>query len=51
MPTELSRDSFQELLVPARQMQQQQQQQHLPQIREKAAMLDAGAFMAMVRRR
>ena len=48
MRTELLRDSFQEPLVPARQMQQQQQQ---PQIREKAAMLDAGAFMALVRGR
>ena len=50
MRTELLRDSFQEPLVPARQMQQQQQQL-LPQIREKAAMLDAGAFMALVRGR
>ena len=47
MSTELLRDSFQELLVPARQMQQQ----YLPQIREKAATLDAGAIMAMVRGR
>jgi hypothetical protein len=33
--------------VPARQMQQQ----YLPQIREKAATLDAGSVMAMVRGR
>ena len=51
MRTELLRDSFQEPLVPARQMQRQQQQQLLLQIREKAAMLDAGAFMALVRGR
>ena len=36
--------------MPARQMQQQQQQ-YLPQIREKAATLDTGAFMALVRGR
>lgn len=47
MSTALLRDSFQQLLVPARQMQQQ----YLPQIREKAATLDAGAIMAMVRGR
>jgi uncharacterized protein (DUF697 family)/DnaJ-domain-containing protein 1 len=47
MSTALLRDSFQELLVPARQMQQQ----YLPQIREKAATLDAGSVMAMVRGR
>ena len=47
MSTALLRDTFQELLVPARQMQQQ----YLPQIREKAATLDAGSIMAMVRGR
>jgi uncharacterized protein (DUF697 family)/tellurite resistance protein len=47
MGTALLRDTFQELLVPARQMQQQ----YLPQMREKAATLDAGSIMAMVRGR
>ena len=47
MSTALLRDTFQELLVPARQMQQQ----YLPQIREKATTLDAGSIMAMVRGR
>jgi len=47
MSTALLRDSFQQLLVPARQMQQQ----YLPQIREKASTLDAGSIMAMVRGR
>ena len=47
MSTTLLRDSFQELLVPARQLQQQ----YLPQIREKAATLDAGKILAMVRGR
>jgi uncharacterized protein (DUF697 family)/tellurite resistance protein len=47
MSTALLRDSFQQLLVPARQMQQQ----YLPQIREKATTLDAGSIMAMVRGR
>ena len=47
MSTAVLRDSFQQLLVPARQMQQQ----YLPQIREKAATLDAGSIMAMVRGR
>ena len=47
MSTALLRDTFQELLVPARQMQQQ----YLPQMREKAATLDAGSIMAMVRGR
>ena len=47
MSTALLRDSFQELLVPARQLQQQ----YLPQIRDKAATLDAGSIMAMVRGR
>ncbi len=47
MSTTLLRDSFQELLVPARQLQQQ----YLPQIREKAVTLDAGKILAMVRGR
>lgn len=47
MSTALLRDSFQQLLVPAQKMQQQ----YLPQIREKAATLDAGSIMAMVRGR
>lgn len=47
MRTALLRDSFQELLGPARQLQQQ----YLPQIRDKAATLDAGQIMAMVRGR
>jgi hypothetical protein len=47
MSTAVLRDSFQQLLGPARQMQQQ----YLPQIREKAATLDAGSIMAMVRGR
>lgn len=47
MSTTLLRDSFQELLVPARQLQQQ----YLPQIREKATTLDAGKILAMVRGR
>lgn len=38
-------DMFQGLLVPARQMQTQ----YLPQIRQKAASLDAGQIMAMMR--
>jgi uncharacterized protein (DUF697 family)/tellurite resistance protein len=47
MSTAVLRDSFQQMLVPARQMQQQ----YLPQIREKASTLDAGSIMAMVRGR
>lgn len=47
MSTALLRQTFQDLLGPARQMQQQ----YLPQIREKAATLDAGSIMAMVRGR
>ena len=47
MSTALLRDSFQELLGPAKQLQAQ----YLPQIREKAATLDAGQIMAMVRGR
>lgn len=47
MSSALLRDSFQELLGPARQLQQH----YLPQIRDKAATLDAGQIMAMVRGR
>ena len=45
MSTALLRDTFQDLLGPARQMQTQ----YLPQIREKAATLDAGQIMNLVR--
>lgn len=45
MNTALLRDSFQSLLGPARQMQTQ----YLPQIQQKAATLDAGQIMAMIR--
>lgn len=45
MSTALLRDTFQDLLGPARQMQAQ----YLPQIREKAATLDAGQIMNLVR--
>ncbi len=45
MNTGVLRDTFQNLLGPAKQMQAQ----YLPQIREKAATLDAGQIMAMVR--
>ena len=45
MDTALLRDTFQSLLGPAKQMQSQ----YLPQIRQKAATLDAGQIMAMVR--
>ncbi len=45
MDTAVLRDTFQSLLGPAKQMQTQ----YLPQIREKAATLDAGKVMAMVR--
>ena len=47
MSTALLRESFQELLGPAKQLQAQ----YLPQIRQKAATLDAGQIMAMVRGR
>ena len=45
MSTELLKQTFQDLLGPARQMQAQ----YLPQIRQKAATLDAGQIMQMVR--
>ena len=45
MDTALLRDTFQSLLGPAKQMQTQ----YLPQIRQKAATLDAGQIMSMVR--
>ena len=45
MSTALLRETFQNLLGPAKQMQAQ----YLPQIQEKAATLDAGKIMAMVR--
>ena len=45
MSTALLRDTFQNLLEPAKQMQTQ----YLPQIREQAATLDMGRVMAMVR--
>jgi len=45
MDTALLRDTFQSLLGPAKQMQSQ----YLPQIRQRAATLDAGQIMAMVR--
>lgn len=45
MSTAMLRDSFQNLLGPAKQMQSQ----YLPQIQQKAATLDAGKIMAMVR--
>jgi len=45
MSTALLRDTFQSLLGPARQMQTQ----YLPQIQQKAASLDAGQIMAMIR--
>ena len=45
MSTALLRESFQGLLGPAKQMQTQ----YLPQIRQKAATLDAGQIMQMVR--
>jgi uncharacterized protein (DUF697 family) len=46
MSTELLKQSFQDLLGPAKQMQTQ----YLPQIREKAATLDAGQIMQMIKR-
>ena len=45
MSTALLRETFQSLLGPAKQMQAQ----YLPQIQEKAATLDAGKIMALVR--
>jgi uncharacterized protein (DUF697 family) len=45
MSSELLRDSFQNLLGPAKQMQAQ----YLPQIQQKAATLDVGQIMDMVR--
>ncbi len=45
MSTAVLRDTFQNLLGPAKQMQSQ----YLPQIQQKAATLDAGKIMAMVR--
>ena len=47
MSTAVLRDTFQNLLGPARQMQAQ----YLPQIQQKAASLDAGQIMAMMRGR
>lgn len=47
MSTALLKETYQDLLGPARQMQQQ----YLPQIQQKAATLDAGQVMAMVRGR
>lgn len=45
MSTALLRETFQDLLEPARRMQAQ----YLPQIRQKAATLDAGQVMALIR--
>jgi uncharacterized protein (DUF697 family) len=45
MSTDVLRDTFQGLLGPAKQLQTQ----YLPQIQQKAATLDAGQVMAMVR--
>lgn len=47
MSTEMLRETFQQLLGPARQMQAR----YLPQIREQAAGLDAGQVMSLVRGR
>ncbi|MCM3563181.1 YcjF family protein [Hydrogenophaga intermedia] len=47
MSTELLKQTFQDLLGPAKQMQAQ----YLPQIQQKAATLDAGQVMALVRGR
>ena len=47
MSTALLRETFQDLLTPAKQMQAQ----YLAQIQQKAATLDAGQIMAMVRGR
>ena len=46
MSTALLQETFQDLLGPAKQMQTQ----YLPQIRQKAATLDAGQIMQMIRR-
>ncbi len=46
MSTELLKQTFQDLLGPAKQMQTQ----YLPQIRQKAATLDAGQIMQMIKR-
>ena len=46
MSTALLQETFQSLLGPAKQMQTQ----YLPQIREKAATLDAGQIMQMIKR-
>jgi hypothetical protein len=45
MNTEMLRDTFQNLLGPAKQLQTE----YLPQIQQKAATLDAGQVMAMIR--
>jgi hypothetical protein len=45
MSTTLLRDSFQNLLGPAKQMQAQ----YLPQIQQRASNLDMGQIMSMVR--
>ena len=45
MSTAVLRDTFQNLLGPAKQLQAQ----YLPQIQQKAGTLDAGQIMAMVR--
>ncbi len=45
MSTSMLRESFQDLLGPAKQLQTE----YLPQIRQKAATLDAGQIMSMVR--
>ncbi len=45
MSTDVLRDTFQSLLGPAKQLQTQ----YLPQIQQKAATLDAGQVMAMIR--
>jgi hypothetical protein len=46
MSTDLLKQTFQDLLGPAKQMQTQ----YLPQIRQKAATLDAGQIMQMIKR-
>ena len=45
MSTAMLRESFQDMLGPAKQLQTE----YLPQIRQKAATLDAGQIMSMVR--
>jgi hypothetical protein len=47
MSTDLLKQTFQDLLGPAKQMQSQ----YLPQIQQRAATLDAGQVMALVRGR